>query len=161
MSKIVQQLQSAAELEKKAYFDYIKTYSSSGITALVKGGVTLEKAASMIKEVCQKDAKASSLKTNSQIFEKAAEYITDLEDQISKLEKFAKEVEKEKAIEESTPLNKLASIGFTKEELAYMSSLPENLVEKVAGISSQPWEMGGGVGMSRPKTDPLLEFLLN
>lgn len=161
MSKIIEQLKSAAELEKKAYFEYVKAFSSSGITALVKGGIGLEKAAAMIKEVCEKDTKANSLKAASNIFEKTAEYVKNLEDQILELEKFAKEVEKEKEIEESTPLNKLASLGFSKEELTYMNSLPENLVEKVASIGSKPWEMGGGVGMAREKTDPLLEFILS
>ena len=42
-----------------------------------------------------------------------------------------------------------------------MSSLPENLVEKVASIGSQPWEMGTGAGFKREKTDALLEFILS
>jgi len=160
MTTIVQQLTEAAELEKKAYFEYVKSFSSAGIAALAKGGVSLEKASSIIKEACEKDSKANNLKTTSTLFEKTAEHITNLETELEGLQKFAQEAEKEKQIEESQPMNKLASLGFSKEELAYMSSLPENLVTKVASIGAKPWEMGGGVGVAREKTDPLLEWLL-
>ena len=160
MTTIVEQLTNAAELEKKAYFEYVKSYSSAGIAALAKGGLSLEKAASIIKEACEKDSKATNLKATSMIFEKAAEYVKHLEAELGELKKVAEEVEKEKKIEESQPMNKLANLGFSKEELAYMASLPENLVTKVASIGSKPWEMGGGVGMAREKTDPLLEFIL-
>ena len=157
MTTIVEHLQNAAEIEKKAYFEYVKSYSTAGITSLAKGGLALEKAASMVKEALQKDIKATSLYTNTQIFEKSAEYITELETKLQSLEKVAKNQE----ISESQPLSKLANIGFTKEELSYMSSLPENLVEKVASIGSQPWEMGTGAGFKREKTDALLEFILS
>lgn len=161
MTTLVEQLSQAAELEKKAYFEYVKSFSSAGIAALVKGGISLEKAASVIKEACQKDTKAIRLSEASNLFEKVAEHVTNLETKLSELEKFAEKVEETKAIEESTPLNKLASIGFSKEELAYMNSLPENLIEKVASIGGKPWEMGGAVGVAREKTDPLLEFILS
>ena len=148
-------------MEKKAYFEYVKSFSSASIAALVKGGMGLEKAASVVKEACQKDVKAIKLSEASNIFEKVAEHVSMLETKLEELEKFAEKVEETKAIEESTPLNKLASIGFSKEELAYMNSLPENLIEKVASIGGKPWEMGGAVGFPREKTDPLLEFILS
>ena len=157
MSTLVEQLKNAAEMEKKAYTEYVTSYSTSGITSLAKGGLSFEKAASIVKEAIQKDSKANGFATNSAIFEKAAEHISDLETKLHSLEKVAKEQE----ISQSTPLSKLANIGFTKEELTYMSSLPENIVEKVASIGSQPWEMGGGAGMKREKTDALLEFILS
>ena len=158
---IVEQLSSAAGMEKKAYFDYVKAYSSSAIAALVKGRVSLEKAASLVKETINSDSRANSLKTNCAVLEKAAEYVASLETKVSELEKFAQATDQEKKIEESTPMSKLANIGFSKEELTYMASLPENLVEKVASIGSKPWEMGSGAGFAREKTDPLLEFILS
>jgi hypothetical protein len=161
MASIVEQLKIASELEKKAYVEYVKSFATSGIASLVKGGLALEKASSLVKEACATDSKAVKLMETSQAFEKAAEHILELEEKLAKLEKFAGEVEKEKAIEDSTPLNKLASIGFSKEELTYINSLPENLVEKVASMGSKPWEMGSGVGIPREKTDPLLEFILS
>ena len=161
MTTIVEQLKQASEMEKKAYVEYVKSFASSGIASLVKGGVALEKAASIVKEACITDSRASKLMATSQAFEKAAEYIAELETKLVELEKFAEQTATEKTIEDSTPLNKLASIGFSKEELTYINSLPENLVEKVASMGSKPWEMGSGVGMPREKTDPLLEFILS
>jgi hypothetical protein len=161
MTTIVEQLTNACDLEKKAYFEYVKSFSSAGITALTKGGLPLEKASEFIKIACQNDGKAIALKTNAAIFEKTSAYIKSMEEELKDLQKFAQEIEQEKKIEESTPMSKLANIGFTKEELTYMSSLPENLVTKVASIGSKPWEMGSGVGMVREKTDPLLEFILS
>ena len=161
MSTVVEQLTAAASLEKKAYFDYVKSFSSSSITSMVRGGVALEKAAAIVKEACVKDATASKMASTSSVLEKASEYIQELENKVASLEKFAEQAEEEKRIEESTPLNKLASIGFTKEEIAHIGSLPENLIEKMASFQASPtWEMGSGVGISREKTDPLLEFLL-
>lgn len=160
MTTIVEQLTNAATLEKKAYFEYVKSFSSAGITALAKGGVPIDEASSLIKVACQNDSRASALKNSSLIFEKAAEHVTTLEAELAEFKKFAEDVETDRKIDESTPMSKLATLGFTKEELTYMNSLPENLVTKVASIGSQPWEMGGGVGVPREKTDPLLEFIL-
>ena len=161
MTTIVEQLIKAAELEKNAYFEYVKTYSNSSISALAKGGMDLDKATTLVKEACTKDAKANGLKDASQIFEKTAEYVQELETRLLELEKFAKEVNKEKEIEQSTPLTKLADLGFSKEELTCISSLPEDLVTKVASIGAQTWEMGSGVGMAIEKMDPLVEWILS
>ena len=160
MSKIVELLTKSAELEKKAYYDYIKAFASSGISSLVRGGVSFEKAAQLMKVACEQDSKISALGVNVQAFEKASEYISELESKVSSLEKMAGMYEHKEEIETSAPLQKLASIGFTAEEIEYMSTLPENLIEKVASSNSAPWEMGSGVGISREKTDPLLEFIL-
>ena len=161
MTTIVEQLTHTAEMEKKAYFEYVKSFSTAGISSLAKGGMAIDKASALVKEACLKDSRAVSMKNSSLMLEKTAEYVKTLEDELGELKKFAKEIKTEKQIEESTPMSKLASIGFTKEELAYINSLPENLVTKVASIGSQPWEMGGGVGIPREKTDPLLEFILS
>lgn len=162
MNETVALLNKTLELEKKAYVDYVTSLSSSGIAALVKGGVAFEKAASLIKEACDADAKAQSLASNISVFEKIAEYIDQQDARIQELEKSASETKEtvESLIDPANPLNKLASIGFTKEEIEMMSELPENLLTKVASANSQPWEMGGGAGIPREKTDPMLEFIL-
>lgn len=160
MSQVVEQLTKIASQEKKAYYDYVKAFSSAGIAALVRGGVEFEKAAGIVKEACGKDLKISQLADTVQVFEKTASYVLDLENQVSSLEKIAGKLETEAKIEHSDPLSKLASVGFTQEELEHMSHLPENLIEKVASQGSQPWEMGAGVGFQREKTDALLEFIL-
>ena len=163
MSEIVELLQSAAEMEKKAYYDYVKAFASSGISTLVKGGIGFDKAAQLMQESCEKDSKIKALGINSQAFEKTASYVIELENKVAELTKIAETFIVQDEISSSEPLSKLASIGFTQEEIEYMSSLPENLIEKVASSSSgnKPWEMGAGAGMSREKTDPLLEFMLS
>ena len=162
MSKIVEELQQAAELEKKAFYDYVKAFSSSAIAGLVTGGMEFEKAAELVKQACDLDPKANGFKTNALMFEKTAEHVAGLETQVSELSKVAEQFQETKANDESNPLNKLASAGFTAEEIEYMSTLPENLLEKVASgsQSNSAWEMGSGVGVAREKTDPLLEFIL-
>lgn len=161
MNQTVTLLNKAAELEKKAYTDYVTSFSSSSIAALVKGGVAFEKAASLVQEACESDSKLHSLMANIVAFEKAAEYIEEQDARIAELEKIASEVKSvEEIIAEDTSFNKLASAGFTKEEIEMMAQLPENLLTKVASAGSQPWEMGGGVGIPREKTDPLLEFII-
>lgn len=162
MNETVALLNKALELEKKAYIDYVTSFSSSGIAALVKGGVAFEKAASLIQEACSSDGKAQSLASNIAIFEKVAEYIDQQDARIQELEKSASEIkqEVESRIDPENPLNKLASIGFSKEEIEMMAELPDNLLTKVASANSQPWELGGGAGFPREKTDPILEFIL-
>lgn len=160
MSQIVEQLTKVAGQEKRAYYDYVKAFSSAGIAALVRGGVEFEKAANLTKSACETDVRIKQLADSVQIFEKTASYVSELEAKVEQLEKIAGKVEEAERIEHSEPLSKLAAVGFTPEELEHMSHLPENLIEKVASQGSQPWEMGAGVGFQREKTDALLEFIL-
>lgn len=158
----IELLRNASEMEKKAYTEYVTTFTSAGITALVQGGLAFEKAASLIKEACEKDSTLLSLQANILAFEKSAEYIEELETKIETLEKTAQETNIEVAkLDEKNPMSKLAALGFTEDEIRIMSELPENVLTKVANNSSQPYEMGGGVGIPREKTDPLLEFILS
>ncbi len=162
MNENVTLLQHAAGLEKQAYAEYVTMFSSSGITTLVKGGVGFDTAAGMIKEACKHDEQLVRLQTNILAFEKAAEYIEAQDEYILDLEKTAAEgpAQASAKVEKDSPLSKLASIGFSQEEIEMMSQLPENLITKVASAGSQPWEMGSGTGLAREKTDPLLEFIL-
>src|SRR6266581_3169321 len=150
MSNVITLLRDAAEIEKKACTNFIVSYSSSGISALVKGGVPFEKATSLVKEACEKDPQVRDFITNATAFEKAAEHIETQDSRIVELEKIAAEIKQELVeTDKNNPFNKLASIGFTKEEIALMAELPENLVTKVASAGSQPWELGGGSGIPR------------
>ena len=94
------------------------------------------------------------------ILEKTADYIESIETQLSELQAKinASPVETEKQAEIN---KKLESIGFTKEEIGALSNVPEPVLTKVANMSTEPWELGKGVGMPREKTDPFLEFLLS
>jgi predicted nucleic acid-binding Zn-ribbon protein len=93
--------------------------------------------------------------------EKVAEYIQELETENESLEKTASAapVSVNKAKEELH--HKLASIGFTDEEIEAMDQMPDTVMTKVATITEQPWSLGEPSGMKREKTDPFLEFLVN
>jgi len=154
-------LVQVAELEKKAYTEYITDMTTTGITTLVQNGIDFEKAASLMREACEQDVKIASMRANIVAFEKSAERIVELEGMVDTLEKAAGETELTVAqLDQNNPMSKFASIGFTPEEIRMLSELPQDVLTKVANASSQPNEMGGGVGIPREKTDPLLEFLL-
>lgn len=93
--------------------------------------------------------------------EKVAEYIVELETENESLEKSAsvRPVVVDKDKEELH--HKLASIGFTDEEIEAMDQMPDTVMTKVATMSEQPWGLGEPSGMKREKTDPFLEFLVN
>lgn len=160
MSNIKEQLLKAYDLEKTAYVNYVSSFSSSGISSLVRGGMDFNQASTLVKEACEKDPTAASMQANVMTFEKAAEYISQLESQINGFEQVVGKAEEVIAADPNNPLTKLASVGFTAEEIEHMSMLPENLLEKVASNNGQAWEMGSAVGVPREKTDPLLEFIL-
>ena len=160
MSNISQLLKQASGLEKQAYEKYASTFMGSTIASLVRGGVGFNQASSMVKRACEVQPQLLGLKNNFLAFEKAAEYVETLELKIEELEKVAEEVYKQRPGKDSEPIHKLAGFGFTTEELDMMSQLPENLLTKVASNTAQPYSMGQGDGISREKTDPLLEFIL-
>lgn len=96
----------------------------------------------------------------AEILEKTAAYVESLETKVAELE--AKIITSPVGNEKQAEMNKkLESIGFTPEEIGALSVVPESILDKVANISNEPWELGKGVGMQREKTDPLLEFLLS
>lgn len=157
MSRIVELLKEAAEIEKKAYSQTVTTFSANSIAALVKSGMPFEKAASVVSDACETNQEFSDKALHYLLLEKAAAYVEALEAKTEELSKVAQEV---KVVEDDEQLSKLASLGFSKDEIAAMRQVDSNLIEKVASVSSAPAEMGAGVGIPREKTDPLLEFLL-
>jgi len=150
---VVNQLKHISELEKKAYVDYVTSFATSSISALVQGGISLPEASGMVKLACESDGRASALKNNIDLFEKVAEYVSNLEHQLG-------EAQARLNLQENETMTKLSGLGFSSEELTQMSSLPEDVLTKVAGMKSTPWEMGHGTGFSREQTDPVLEFIL-
>lgn len=155
MSNIKETLKQSIELEKKAHFDYLTNLSASAIAGLVRGGVEFEKAASLVKQACDENSRAREMLEKAAVLDEALTVITDLED---KLEKKAEVVAKIETSKE--PLDKLAELGYSKEDLEAFASLPNDLIEKVASSAGQPSGMGSGVGIPMEKTDPLLQFLL-
>lgn len=92
--------------------------------------------------------------------EKVAEYIEELETENESLEKTASTQEVLPSKSEVELHDKLASIGFTDEEIEAMDQMPKSVMTKMASISEQPWTLGEPTGVKREKTDPFLEFLV-
>jgi Asp-tRNA(Asn)/Glu-tRNA(Gln) amidotransferase C subunit len=101
--------------------------------------------------------KTNELFNLADTLEKIAEYIDELEAENSTLEKSAAENPKPYKNEVH---EKLASIGFSEEEIEAMEQMPEAVMQKVASVADQPWSLGQAAGPKREKTDPFLEFLV-
>ena len=102
------------------------------------------------------EANPEMLEQLAEIFEKTAEYVEELE---------AKIQEKDEAqfrLQNSEHLDKLASYGFSEEEL---SGLKPETLEKISGVvgsTEEPaWEIGTGIGVAEDSLDPIARFCLN
>lgn len=157
MSRIVELLKEVADIEKKAYSQTVTSFSANSIAALAKSGMPFEKAASVVADACEKDESLSKMAMQYLLLEKIAEHVEALELRCEELTKVAQEVE---IVESDEQIDKLASLGFSKDEISAMRQVDIGLVEKVASVTAAPVEMGAGVGVPRERTDPLLEFIL-
>lgn len=109
------------------------------------------------------DRLASILEKAAAYIEKQASYIEELEKSAGQVQVVERVVEVQAAVEPELPetITKMASSGaFTFEDLEALKAMPPETLTKVASAFDEPWELGRGAGMARPKTDPLLEFLL-
>ena len=100
--------------------------------------------------------------TLADTLEKVAEYIAELETENESLEKSAAVIETPIVLLDKAKVElhqKLASIGFTDEEIEAMEQMPDSVITKVASVSEQPWGLGQPSGMRKDKTDPFLDFL--
>lgn len=156
LTNLVDLLNKNVELEKKAYASYIENYTATSIAAAVKGGLPFEKAASLVKEACASSSELEMKALNFTLMEKAAEEITALQAKVAEFEKKASEEAIDEAVKE--PMDKLAQLGFSKEEIKAMQSVDEHFLHKVASVVSSPVSMGTPVGFAREKTDPIIEF---
>ena len=151
-------------MEKQACFEL--TYKGIDMEDAVK----LVKAANInIKELSgfsltsEEEELAGALEKAAGYINKQAEYIAQLE---ADLEKAASEGYEVRIVEVEKPspsktIEKIASVGaFTMDDLRALEEMPEELLTKMASAMEQPWEMGKAAGVSRPQTDPLLEFIL-
>jgi uncharacterized protein YoxC len=150
-------------LEKKAFEETVKSLTGTAIAELVRAGIPFEKAASVVKEASEQADEFTERKRRIMVLSKVAEYVEEVEEKVSKLEKVAEQVR----VQEETPsevkesIEKLASVGFTEEEIEHMKVINQGLIEKMAKAATAPASMGGRVGVPREKTDALLEFLLS
>lgn len=149
--------------EKQACFEMThKGIDAEEASKLVKAAKVDIRGLPGITQETEEEMLASILEKAASYIEKQAAYIDMLEQAASEVhtEVVERIVEVEKpAMSES--MTKLASIGaFTFEDLEALQSMSENVLTKVASAIEEPWELGKAAGVSRPKTDPLLEFIL-
>jgi hypothetical protein len=150
MSKIVDLLLKQAETIRESDTEAMIRSTMSELTA---SGMAFEKAASLVEQESTKIEDSLMV----QILEKTASYISGLEKQAEELQ--IKISERSEATSDDTELRvKLASAGYSEEEITAMESAP-SLMTKVASAAQEPWELGKGIGMKKEKTDPFLDFL--
>jgi hypothetical protein len=163
MSKISEHLRTYAQEEKQAHESYIKDFTAATVAHLVQGGIDKGKASLLAKEACLRDPELIKSVSRAVILEKTAEYIESIEDENVKLAAkidLSKEVEK-KADELPEHLKVFEKMGFSKDEIEAMKDVPDKILEKLATVQSEPWEMGKPSGMPTPQRDPLLDFILS
>jgi transcriptional regulator with XRE-family HTH domain len=147
-------------------------------SALAMKGVDHEEAVKLVKAANINVAELSNFvlevdeNPTVELLHKTAEYVDALEAQIeglkAEIEKQATEHQValdralEVPVEMPEQITKLASAAqFTQEDLEQLQRVSPEVLQKVASAMDEPWGMGNGVGFARPKTDPLLEFMLS
>lgn len=178
-SVAIEMLKEAGLSEEDARFEVAQTLmEKEALSALTSKGIDMEEAVKLVKAANINVRELSNIKLEpevdpmAELLEKAAAYIEKLEAHIEAVEdhnaELLEEIEK-LATEKSAPepklpesLNKLASVGaFTNEDLAELQRINPETLTKVASAIEEPWELGTPAGVARPKTDPLLEFILS
>ncbi|MNK09999.1 hypothetical protein D3C87_280090 [compost metagenome] len=142
-------------------------------SALTMRGVDAEEAVKMVKAAGINLRELTNFTAEKEenpaveLLQKAAEYVETLEAQVetlqSSIEKQAGEIEVLKTPTPELPeqITKIASTGaFTNEDLEQLRRMTPETLTKVASAIEEPWGMGSGVGYARPKTDPLLDWLV-
>lgn len=101
------------------------------------------------------DIKPEELDNLAEIFEKAAEYIEELQAKIQEKE------EAEHRLQNSEHLDKLAGLGFSEDELKNLSTETLDKLTKMAGSAEPAWEIGAAYGVAAEDSlDPFTQFLL-
>lgn len=174
----VEHLKQAGYSEEQAYLQVAQhVMEKEAASVLAMKGIDHEDAVKMVKAANLNLAELNSFKVQvennptAELLKQAAEYVDALEAQIEDLkldiEKQAAEYQSQIQHMEASAnipeqITKIASVAqFTKEDLEELQHVSPELLTKVASAIEEPWGMGNGVGFARPKTDPLLEFMLS
>jgi hypothetical protein len=140
-------------------------------SALVQAGVDIEEATKLVKaagvnlkDLVSYEPEIAQVHPSVELLKQAALYIETLEAELaekeSEIEKAASIVQAQE-VQLPEQITKAASNGaFTFEDLAELQKMDQGVLHKLASAMDEPWEMGSAHGMIRPKTDPMLEFIL-
>ena len=169
----VEQLKQAGFSEADARLNVAQhIMEKEACEALTHAGVDIEEALSLVKaagihlkDLVNYQEEAPVVHQSVDLLKQAAECIETLEDEVAELKAELIKVAEQKLVQEvqlPEMFTKAASNGaFTKEDLVELQKFNPDLLTKVANVMDEPWGMGNGVGMVRPKTDPMLDFILS
>lgn len=175
MSEISDLLWLKAQEMEKAASDTSsewQTVKSAAISSLEAKGVDHAEAEGLLEKLAERaypnlaaDAeKATELLATGKLFEKVAQYVSELEVKLSIKEDEIEGLHKAANIATKAPsVNALSGTGaFTSEDLETLSHLSDSTLSKVAGLADQtPWNLGGPSERVSGGQDALAEFLLS
>lgn len=133
-------LNEMIDREKAAQYAFIKGFTKAAMTSAMKSGKTTDEARELSRGA----------------LEKSAAFI-ERQDRITALEA---------AVKASDPvhtqkLEKLASVGFSEQDVQALEKMNPALLEKVAKVADQPWAFGEPSGqMTKKSGDALMDFIL-
>jgi hypothetical protein len=170
----VEHLKQAGFTEEEARLNVAQHLMEKEATeALTLAGVDIEQAVSMVKaagvnlkDLVSFEPEIEEEHVSIPLLKQAAHYVEALEAEVQHLKEELEKAAAEKltqGIELPEPITKAAGVGaFTKEDLLEMQRMNQGTLTKIASVMDEPWSMGTGVGMPRPKgSDPFTEWLVS
>jgi hypothetical protein len=161
-----QELQKAAS-NKSAEWQMVK---SAAVSSLESKGVNSSDATALLEKLAERaypnlkkdQAQADQLAGFGKLFEKAAQYVSELEVKLSTKEEEIVGLHKAASRAVKAPsVNALSGTGaFTNEDLETLSNLDDSMLSKVAGLADKtPWNLGEPSNRISGGLDALTEFL--
>ena len=170
----VEHLKQAGYTEEDARLSVAQHIMEKEATeALATAGVDIEQAVSMVKaagvnlkDLVSYEPEIEQEHMSIPLLKQAAHYVEALEAEVQHLKEELEKAAAEKSMHEvdlPESITKAASVGaFTKEDLLEMQRMDQGTLTKIANVMDEPWGMGTGAGMPRPKSaDPLTEWLMS
>ena len=164
----------ARELEKaasdtSAEWQMVK---SAAVSALEAKGIDVHEAEGLLEKLAERAypnleadiEKAEHLSSLGKVFEKAAQYVGELEVKLSIKEDEIDGLNKAASSAVNAPsVDALSGTGaFTNEDLETLSTLDDSTLSKIAGLTDKtPWNLGGPSERVSGGQDALAEFLLS
>lgn len=161
-----QELQKAAS-DKSAEWQMIK---SAAVSSLESSGVDASDATALLEKLAERVmpnlkedmAKADQTAALGKLFEKTAQYVSELEVKLSTKEEEIEGLHKAASRAVNAPsVDALSGTGaFTSEDLETLSRLDSDTLSKVAGMADKtPWNLGEPSNRVSGGQDALTEFL--
>ncbi len=169
----VEHLKQAGYSEEDARMNVAQHIMEKEATSvLTQAGVDIEQAVSLVKaaginlkDLVSYEPEVEAAHPSVELLKQAAHYIDALEAQVEDLKESMEKAANDKSVSSvllPASFAKAASAGaFTNEDLAELQKMDQGLLTKVASAMDEPWSLGSGTGMSRPKSDPMLDWLMS